>query len=264
VGADRRRWERFAVPAKVLVAPREGDPFEARIQDVSAGGAFVMIANPSLPFRARIRITFYPGGGDRALEIEAEVVHSSPAGFGVEFAATTTESTRSQILEWAKGIIRAKQEAAPLREAPEIPPGGPKPLEARRRPAARRPGTRAPNILLVQDDAEMSKLLAGILERLVAELVIVNDAGEVTAALERRSYDVIICDWVPLDQNPEGLIRTIKSHAAKTPIVVISALAKNVPFVTRARHVGVTDLISKPFKLKDFLLMLNRVLSRSS
>jgi CheY-like chemotaxis protein len=266
MAADRRRWERFAKPTKVLVVPKQGEPFEARVGDISWGGAFVISSGPAMPFLAPVRITFYPDGGERVLELDGQVVHASQTGFGVEFADNAPVAIRDELVEWAKGS------SAQTVDAPPIPlPAQPgtdqrtgSPARSAPRTQAARSATRAPRLLLVQDDVEMSALLSRILHQIGADTVVVNNPADVSRALKNSAFDIIICDWVPLDQNPEELVRGMRIVARATPIVVITALANNVSFVTRARRAGVTHVIKKPFKLKDFVVMLNSALERNA
>jgi CheY-like chemotaxis protein len=259
------------VPAKILASPQDGEAFEARVQDISAGGAFVIADHP-LPFRKTVRLTFYPGGGDIALEVESEVVHSMASGFGVEFAESTPESVRTQIVAWVSGIWEPAMASAP---APR-PESKPKP-EARAQAASKRPqsGTsppaakengpvRGPRILLVQDNKELSRLLMNILKQMGAQVRTLTDAKAAPQTLAQEHHDLVLLDWLPLDQNPEMLIKQLRTAAPRVPIVIVTALAMNLAFTAKARACGVSGFVKKPFQLMDLIAILEKALEKAN
>jgi CheY-like chemotaxis protein len=317
VNSDRRRWQRFAVPAKVQLAPKGGgSPFEARVQDISAGGAFIISQHPPPAFRTKVRAAFFTVY-DANIELDAEVVHVLPGGFGIEFASTTPDWVRDQLDAWVAGKPLPKPPNVEVKIEPAEPFDPAPPLDPESRPSSSRtsdlaaprrtsdiPGvrgktadlppprsatgdlprartgefpparistrdipvagkaTRGPRILLVQDNRDMSKLLMNILREMGAEVTVLGDPKSLSHTLALQPFDLVICDWPQLDQDPETILKSIRATAPRSPIVIVSAQAKNISYDKRLRGYGASELVKKPFLLNDLIATLDRALAR--
>jgi CheY-like chemotaxis protein len=116
------------------------------------------------------------------------------------------------------------------------------------------------NILLAEDNPVNQKVALRVLKHLGYQADVVNNGREVIAAIESKSYDLILMDI----QMPEmsGLEATeyirereIASQLAPVAIVAITANASHDDQFT-CSDAGMNDYISKPIqidKLKDIL-----------
>jgi CheY-like chemotaxis protein len=297
--SDQRRWQRFTVPAKILVAPKAAAPYEARIQDISPGCAFVL-SDRSVAFREALVLTFFPGDATTSISVGCEVVHMMTSGFGAEFSASTPPDVRDAIDAWISelsGELASRRAVSPSAASSVAPSTGVPPSGAAARPPIPRAGSSgrtsverqsdvdrspssrekpagpkgvaadqpaAPKILLVQDDRQLARLLINLLEKAGAVIVGVHESTEVRGVLDREKFHLALIDWLPADGTPENLIATIRARSPKLPIVVVSALANNPDFRAHAIALGATDFVKKPFQLKELILTLEPLLNSNT
>jgi CheY-like chemotaxis protein len=229
-----------------------GAPYEARIQDISAGGAFVL-SDRTVAFREGLVLTLFPRDGATAISVDCEVVHAMQSGFGVEFNASTPPDVRNVIDDWLCELSG--------RPVPPRAPSRPAPASASAPPAEKTPKPAAPKILLVQHDRQLARMLIGLLEKAGAEVVGVHEATTLQGTLDRERFHLAVIDWLPTDEVPEGLMQAIRGRSRKLPIVVVSTQATSPDFRARAVELGATELVKKPFQLKELIATLESLLS---
>lgn len=116
-------------------------------------------------------------------------------------------------------------------------------------------------ILIVEDDEEISAMLASFLKQKGYGVWVANDGREATARLAQRSYDLILMDLMLPFKSGEQLIRELR-QSANTPVIVLSA---KTMLETRLEvlRLGADDYILKPFDLNEVLVRMEVVLRRS-
>lgn len=118
-------------------------------------------------------------------------------------------------------------------------------------------------ILLVDDEETIRYVLK---EALVSEGYKVDVARDAFQALERfktASYDLIITDIKMRGMDGIQLIREIKKSDSNLKIVIITAYG-SLETVKEAAKLGVVEMISKPFKIREIKDVLVRMLNDSS
>ncbi len=117
-----------------------------------------------------------------------------------------------------------------------------------------------PQILVVEDDAAVSNLIATTLETQSYQFHSVRTGA--SAILDAASYrpDVIILDLGLPDMDGVNIIRKIRTWS-NTPIIVVSARSEDRDKV-EALDAGADDYLTKPFSVDELLARLRVALRR--
>jgi CheY-like chemotaxis protein len=118
-------------------------------------------------------------------------------------------------------------------------------------------------ILVVDDDRELAKLLAfGLRLRGYAVQVAAN-GREALTILEERSFDAIVLDWNMPVMDGEQFLEQHRLRTASLsppPVVVITA---RPDAEQKARQLGAVAVVAKPFSLNELVRVLVPVLGDS-
>jgi signal transduction histidine kinase/AmiR/NasT family two-component response regulator len=130
--------------------------------------------------------------------------------------------------------------------------------ETRTEPAAR--------ILLAEDNVINQKVMVGMLRKLGYSTDVAKNGLEVLAALDRRSYDVILmdCQMPELDgYETTGRIRARRDDRARTRIIAITANAL-LGESEKCLVAGMDDYLSKPVRLDALKTTLGKWMPAAS
>jgi two-component system, NtrC family, response regulator AtoC len=120
-----------------------------------------------------------------------------------------------------------------------------------------------PNILIVDDDRNLIKVLSGILEELDADLVTASNADSALSALDAQSFDLVITDLkMPGKSGMDVLEFSLKKNPS-APVIMVSAFG-NIEAAVNAMKMGAFDFITKPFHPDEFLQVAKKALSESN
>ena len=115
-------------------------------------------------------------------------------------------------------------------------------------------------VLVVEDDESISKLLKIVLEQ---NGYLVNHVGTYAsafAAIQDSEPSLILLDLGLPDGNGLDLLKWIRDEAAlSVPVVVLSAFRQDEN-VQKAFELGANDFMSKPFRPKELIQRLQRVI----
>ncbi|HEY0841143.1 MAG TPA: response regulator [Vulgatibacter sp.] len=106
-------------------------------------------------------------------------------------------------------------------------------------------------ILVVEDEEELSELLAEIIGDMSYEVEQASTMGEALAILDRGPVCTILSDLTLPDIDREQVVRTLRTHGGNASIMLMSAIAAQ-DLSRMGRQMGVDRVISKPFDLDDF------------
>lgn len=119
------------------------------------------------------------------------------------------------------------------------------------------------NILIIEDDETQRLSLKRILEAEGYTALLAADSAELTAILDdEKELHLILMDiglpWI----NGFELAEMMKQHPDlnKLPLVFLSAQAEQEDFA-RARDVGASDYIKKPFDIDKLKLVISKLLA---
>lgn len=117
-------------------------------------------------------------------------------------------------------------------------------------------------ILIIEDDPEVSSYLAkGLQEHnYVVDLASNGKDGLFLATTE--PYDLLIVDRMLPNIDGLTIIRTLRTSAIQTPVLILSALAKVDDRVAGLRTGG-DDYLTKPFSFSELLARIEALLRRT-
>lgn len=117
-------------------------------------------------------------------------------------------------------------------------------------------------ILVIDDEKHIAEAIRLNLKMLGHEVVVGVNGLEGLNWWKEFSPDLVIVDLMMPEIDGIGVITEIRKRDLKIPILVISA-KDQVKEKIRCLSLGVDDYISKPFDLDEFLLRVDRLLTRS-
>lgn len=95
---------------------------------------------------------------------------------------------------------------------------------------------------------------------------LVEEAGDGAEAILRlmgAPYSLILMDWYMPDISGAGLLRVLRDPrfgpSFQTPVIMMTAYPSDEN-VSRARTLGVNEVLSKPFSIEHLSIVLGRVL----
>src|SRR5262245_57125740 len=122
----------------------------------------------------------------------------------------------------------------------------------------------ATDILIVDDEADIRELVAGILEDEGHGARTAKDSDEALAAFERRRPQLVFLDIWMQGSRLDGLqlLDVLKAEHPEVPVVMISGHG-NIETAVAAIKRGAYDFIEKPFKADRLVLVAERALEAS-
>ena len=122
----------------------------------------------------------------------------------------------------------------------------------------------ASDILIVDDEADIRELVAGILQDEGYEARTARDSDEALAALRARRPNLVFLDIWLQGSRLDGLqlLDSVKAEHPETPVVMISGHG-NIETAVAAIKQGAYDFIEKPFKADRLVLVADRALETS-
>lgn len=112
-------------------------------------------------------------------------------------------------------------------------------------------------ILIADDEKAMRIMLAEALKFDDHEIDIVKNGIEAISLFNRKTYDLVITDYIMPGMDGLELTRRIKSKQPATPILIITASSPTLDLLAS----GAAACIKKPFELMDMRNMVRSMLS---
>src|SRR6202011_1122214 len=122
----------------------------------------------------------------------------------------------------------------------------------------------ASDILIVDDEADIRELVAGILQDEGYLTRTARDSDDALAAIASRRPNLVFLDIWLQGSRLDGLqvLDTVKRENPEVPVVMISGHG-NIETAVAAIKKGAYDFIEKPFKADRLILVANRALETS-
>ena len=117
-------------------------------------------------------------------------------------------------------------------------------------------------ILVVDDDRELRSTLVEICEQNGFSVSAAQHADEAFALLEGRAFDLILLDMVMPGMDGMTALSLLKQKCPHTRIIIMTAYA-TVQNAVQALQQGADDYITKPFKMNDLLVSVQRCLEEA-
>jgi len=118
------------------------------------------------------------------------------------------------------------------------------------------------NILLLEDDLQLSDTVKQFLEYSRYKVYPAYDASEAKDLIYEKNIDLMLLDIKVPHQNGFDLLQEIRDGGNSTPAIFITSL-NSVDDVTKGFDMGCDDYIRKPFALKELLARVEVILKRN-
>lgn len=120
-------------------------------------------------------------------------------------------------------------------------------------------------VLIVDDEPRNVQLLRSILSS--QNCYIVDEAVNGEEALKKLkciNYDVLLTDWLMPSMNGADLIKRVRSELKILPYIIMITAIQSLQAKEDILEIGADEFISKPLRMKEFLVTLKEGLARRS
>ena len=120
---------------------------------------------------------------------------------------------------------------------------------------------RTDHVLVVDDDAEIRKLLGEYLERNGFRVSLATDGAEMRRALDRSRPDIVVLDLMLPGESGLTLCRDLRVDS-NLPVIMLTARTEEVDRIV-GLEMGADDYLSKPFSPRELLARIRSILRRT-
>ena len=120
--------------------------------------------------------------------------------------------------------------------------------------------TVSPHVLVVEDDRQISRLVAQYLEANDYRVSIAADGAEMERALGCSRIDLIVLDLMLPGEDGRSLCRRLRK-SSRIPIVFLTAKGEDVDRIV-GLEMGADDYLTKPFNPRELLARIRAVMRR--
>jgi len=117
-------------------------------------------------------------------------------------------------------------------------------------------------VLLIEDDADLGKLLTQYLEMNDIEVVLASDGASALDLFNRTRFSLAVIDVMLPDTNGFEIAKLFKQRIPDFPFLFLTAKNKKEDIITGLK-LGAEDYITKPFEPEELVLRINVVLRRN-
>lgn len=119
----------------------------------------------------------------------------------------------------------------------------------------------APNVLVVEDDQDISQLIKLHLQDLPCQVKLAADGIVGLAEAEARDYDLIILDLKLPGLDGLEVCRRLRSRSTYTPILMLTSKSSELDRVL-GLEMGADDYLTKPFSVLELTARVKAILRR--
>ncbi len=120
-----------------------------------------------------------------------------------------------------------------------------------------------PNVLIVDDDPEIRRLLGRYLAEQGFRVSSAGSRAECEATIDTGRFDIVILDVTLPDGSGLDICRSLRSRNSKISIILATALKEEVDRII-GLELGADDYIGKPFSPRELVARMRAVLRRVS
>ena len=113
------------------------------------------------------------------------------------------------------------------------------------------------NILVVDDEEPFRRLLKNELTRKGYSVSVAADGGEALRLMSGNAFDAVLLDVVMPGVDGLSLMKTLKEDPSAPPIIVLTGKA-TVETAVEAMKNGAYDYLTKPYKLDELVIVVDR------
>jgi len=118
-------------------------------------------------------------------------------------------------------------------------------------------------LLLIEDDVEAAKVLQKGLKESGYEVALASDGRDGLKQATEHGFDLLITDRMLPHLDGLALVRSLREHGVRTPVLVLSALG-TVDDRVLGLKAGGDDYLTKPFAFSELLARIEALLRRSA
>lgn len=116
-------------------------------------------------------------------------------------------------------------------------------------------------VLIIDDEPDLLKALAMILESKGIEVTSLSDAVSASKLIPKEKFDIIISDIRMQPMDGMQFLDFVRQHGIQTPVIMLTAYA-TLDVALQAIKKGAFDFITKPFKPDALLELVKQVLEQ--
>jgi OmpR-family two-component system manganese-sensing response regulator len=116
-------------------------------------------------------------------------------------------------------------------------------------------------ILLVDDEVELTDPLSRILKREGYQVDVAHDGAEGSKLATQGKYDLLILDWMLPQKTGLEVCQQLRSHGDTTPVLFLTA-KDTLDDRVEGLDAGADDYLIKPFELRELLARVRALLRR--
>ncbi|MDE5458299.1 response regulator [Bradyrhizobium sp. CSA112] len=120
-----------------------------------------------------------------------------------------------------------------------------------------------PQILVVDDDPEIRKLLARYVEGQAFRVLLASSCSELRERLATDRIDLVVLDVMLPDGSGLDACRDLRAKRNTTPVILLTALKEEVDRIL-GLEMGADDYLGKPFNPRELVARIRAVLRRRS
>ncbi len=122
--------------------------------------------------------------------------------------------------------------------------------------------TKLPHILLVEDDREISTLIARYLRANDYRVMVTGSGREIDNLMQGSRIDLVVLDLMLPGENGLSICKRLRM-TTQVPIIMLTAKSDEVDRIL-GLEIGADDYLSKPFNSRELLARIRAVLRRST
>ena len=108
-------------------------------------------------------------------------------------------------------------------------------------------------VVVIEDDGDIASMLTDILETEGYSTAAVSDSATLEGELDRRP-DLVVLDLRLTRSGADEILTNLRARGMNDVPVLLLSAASDLP--DRARELGVTSYLAKPFELDDLLTII--------
>lgn len=117
-------------------------------------------------------------------------------------------------------------------------------------------------LLVIENDESLVDLVSFYFSEQGYTVYTASDGGQGVAAALRHKPSAIICDMIMGEMHGFDVLRTLRAHPdTKDTVIIITSAKAYKPDIARARELGATEYVVKPFRTAELLELVERHLA---
>ena len=118
------------------------------------------------------------------------------------------------------------------------------------------------NILLIEDDMSINKILAYELRKKGYLVDSLYDGKEAVSKILENDYDLVLIDWMLPYKDGVSIIKEVRQNDYVKPLILLTARSEQEDII-KGLEAGADDYLTKPFLMQELVLRIQHLLQRT-